>query len=132
LPGEGAGHVERGLAHPERVEHQRLHGGVVGGAELAVRVDEVAADVAGGGGHQVVVLEHLAEPARRLRGGELREGRGRRRVAARCEDPAEVLARQPRARAHEVLDEDGARGRRVAEAEPGVDLRHRLVPPELP
>jgi hypothetical protein len=54
-----------------------------------------------------------------------------RRVLAVLEDPLKVLPRKAGAGADEVLDEDLARGVRVAEPEAGVGLRDGHVPGEL-
>ena len=67
--------VERGFLHAQRVEDFRLHGGVEGRAQFAFRVDEAPADIAGRRRHEVVVLKHLAEAARRLGRGQQRERR---------------------------------------------------------
>src|ERR1700682_1474858 len=95
------GEIERGARHADGFEYFLCHRFVVRRAELALRVDERAADEARRGGHPVAVLEELAEAARGLhRAKQFHDGVGRRTLV--LEDPLEVLARETRARADKV------------------------------
>ncbi len=123
--------VEGGLAHAQRIEDQVLHGLVVGRPDLEVRIDQMAADEAGGRGHQVVVLERLAELGGGLGARQQGEGVQGGRAPLGVEDPLHVLARQARAGADEVLHQHLAGGLVAAEAESGIGLGHRLVPSEF-
>ena len=116
--------------HPERPEDLRRHRPVVGRAQLHRREEHVPPDVAGGRRHRVRVLEHLPELAGRLHRPERRERALGRRIRE-LEQPLEVLPRQPRARADQVLDQHLARGVGVPELELRQELRDRRRPRDL-
>ena len=116
-------------AHPERPEHLVAHDVVVALSELSVRLDRARADVAGGRGERIAVLEERAEFRRGLHGRQHVELPLRRR-AVEGEEPLEVLAGQARARADQVLHADASGDFGVPDLEARVDLRHRRVPAE--
>ena len=70
VAGERARVIEGCRLHPQRIENLLLHRFVVSDAEFQARIDEMRADVSGGGGHHVAVLKNLAELAGGLHGSE--------------------------------------------------------------
>ena len=120
--------VECGVVHSQRRKDPGLHCPIERRTDLHARIQQMAADKARGGRHQVVVLIDFAEAAGWFGCGELGERARGGSIAAGREDEVEILARQSRARADEVADQD-LRGRLVAsQAKAGVEACHRLVP----
>ena len=107
-----------------------FHGLVVGRAELQCGEQHIGADVPAGRRQRVRVLEHLAEAAGGLHRAKHGQ-RGGRRGRLELQQPLEVLTRQARARAHQVLHEHATRGVGVAQLELRQHGGHRRVPRQL-
>ena len=123
-------HVECGGVHAQRRKDHLLHCLVVGRAQLALGIVEMRTHVTRGGRHQVAVLKHFAEAAGGLHRAEQRHGGFRSRVFE-LEEPFQILARQSGACAHQVLHQNLARGRGIAQFELRIDFGDRLVPAQL-
>src|SRR2546421_600808 len=96
---------EGGSVHAERSEHLVAHDVVVGLPQVSLGLDRARADVAGGGGERVAVLEERTEFRRGLHARQRVELSLWRR-AIEGEEPLEILARQAGARADEVLQKN--------------------------
>src|ERR1017187_10876929 len=124
------GHVESRGAHPKGSKDQVLHGFIVGRAQITFRIVEMRADVAGGGRHQITVLENFTEAACRLHGAEQGQGAFRRGVLE-FENPLEVLARKAGAGANEMLHENFACYVGITELERWIRFRSEEHTSEL-
>src|SRR5205809_7978069 len=120
---------EGGPIHAERAEHLVAHDVVVGLPKVTLGLDRARADVAGRRGEWVAVLVERAEVRRRFHGRQQFELSLWRR-AIEGEEPLEILPRQARARADEMLQEDAPGDAGITDPEGRVDLRHRRVPAE--
>src|ERR1700722_20756462 len=117
--------------HAERLKYLALNGSVVGGTEFVIRVQRVAADKARSCGHQIGVLEKLAEFAARLHCRQLLDHRFWTRTFA-VEQPFQILTRHAGAGAYQMFNQHLARRIGIAELEAWQQLGDWSSPFKLP
>ncbi len=98
--------------------------------ELVIRIYKVRANVSRSRRHQIAVLKDFAKLAGRLHGSQ--QGHlGFRRCFLEVEQPLQVLSRQSRAGADQVLDQNFFRGVRIAQPEAREHVDYWFIPLDL-